>query len=270
MVPDQAGLADLELVVVLEPLLGLQREHHRRREPGRHLQHLGARLTRSLAHEQGHGPGLVEHRRRLLHDVGCRHAARALVDVARRRRALGQLEPAHVAGQGQHGHTGVLQGGVARLLDQQRQLVDAGHGAVEDRHVVEEPVVVDLLEELAAHLLARHLAADGQHGGVRLLGVVEPVEQVDGTRSHRPHAHGEAPGQLRLRAGREGTDLLVAYADPLDAVLAADRVGDRVEGVADHAPDGLHAVLGQGIDQQLGNGGQEVLLRGEGRDLVRE
>ncbi len=65
----------------------------------------------------------------------------------------------------------------------------------------------------------------------------------------------EPAGQLGLRAGGERAGLLVAHADPLDPVLAADRVGDRVEGVADHAPDGGDAVFGEGLDQQLCDGG---------------
>ena len=83
----------------------------------------------------------------------------------------------------------------------------------------------------------RHLPADRQHRGVRLLGVVEAVEQVDRARADGAHAHAEPAGQLRLGAGGERARLLVAHADPLDAVLAADRVGDRVQGVADDAPD---------------------------------
>ena len=127
--------------------------------------------------------------------------------------------------------------------------------AVEHRDVGEEPVVVDLLEELAADLLARHLAADGQDRGVRLLGVVQPVEEVDRARPDGAHADAEATGQLCLRARGEGARLLVPHADPLDPVLAPDGVGDRVERVSDHAPDAGDAVLGQGLDQQLGDGG---------------
>ena len=52
-------------------------------------------------------------------------------------------------------------------------------------------------------------------------------------------------GELGLRAHREGGGLLVAYADPLDALLRADRVGDGVERVADDAPDLGDAVVGE-------------------------
>ena len=75
---------------------------------------------------------------------------------------------------------------------QERELVGAGDGLAEHRDVGEERVVVDLLEEVAADLLAGHLAADREHGRVGLLRVVQAVEQVDRTRARpcpcRPRA----------------------------------------------------------------------------------
>jgi glutamate synthase domain-containing protein 2 len=45
----------------------------------------------------------------------------------------------------------------------------------------------------------------------------------------------------------------VPDADPLHPVLAADGVGDRVERVADHAPDRRHALAGERADDALGD-----------------
>ena len=64
----------------------------------------------------------------------------------------------------------------------------------------------------------------------------------------------ERAGQLGLGAGGERAGLLVAHADPLDALLAADRVGDRVERVADDAPDVRDAEVGERGDDRLGDG----------------
>ena len=114
-----------------------------------------------------------------------------------------------------------------------------------------------------AELGERHLAADREHRRVRLLRVVEPVEQVDGARTDRAHADAERPGQLGLGAGGERAGLLVPYADPLQAVVAADRVGDRVQGVADDAPDRSDAEVGKRVDDRLGDRARDDgVLRG--------
>ena len=51
-VADQPGLADLEGVVVLEPLLGLERQHHRGGEAVGQREHLGAGLAGAAPDEQ--------------------------------------------------------------------------------------------------------------------------------------------------------------------------------------------------------------------------
>jgi hypothetical protein len=52
----------------------------------------------------------------------------------------------------------------------------------------------------------------------------------------------------------------MAYSDPLEPILATDRVGDRVERVPDHTPDVADAVVGECIDDQLSDGGHGSLL----------
>ena len=70
----------------------------------------------------------------------------------------------------------------------------------------------------------------------------------------RAHADPEVTGELGLRARSEGPHLLVPHADPLDPVLPTDRVGHGVERVPDDPPDLAHAVVGQGVDDQVGDG----------------
>ena len=262
VVAEQPGLADLVGVVVLEPLLALERDHHRRGQPLGQLEHLGPRVAGSLADEQRHPTGVVHGRGRAGEGLVARCRRRPVGDEPRDRGALGQVEAADVAGQGQHRDAPLVEGGVAGLLDEARQLVRRGDGRGEDGDVGEERVVVDLLEEVRADLPARHLAADGEHRGVGLLRVVQAVEQVDGAGADGAHADGEPVGELGLRAGRERPRLLVPHPDPLDALLAADRVGDGVERVAHHSPHLGHAVVGEGVDQQLGNGGHATPVRG--------
>ena len=255
MVADQSGLPDLEVVVVLETLLGLEGQHHRCGQAIGELEHLLPGLPSPLADQQGHLVRLVEQRGGLLDGVRCRHRAWPRLHESRHGGALRQVEPTDVTRQGQHRDARLLDRRVGRLLDQQRQLVDAVHGAAEHGDVGEEAVVVDLLEELAADLLPGHLSADGEDGSMRLLGVVQAVEEVDGAWTDRAHADRQPAGELCLGTGREGTGLLVAYADPLDPVLAPDRVRHRVERVTDHAPHAGDAVVGERLDQQFGNGG---------------
>ena len=255
-VADQPGLADLERVVVLEALLGLEREHHRRGQPVGELEHLVARVARALADEQRHRAGVVEQRRPPAATASGAGMLRGRWSTKRGSGgALRQLEPADVAGQGEHRDArscraalpacSISSGSWSMLVTvRQKTATSANSRSLSTSWKKSLPM-----------LRARHLTADRQHRGVRLLGVVQTVEQVDRAGPDGAHADAEAAGQLRLGAGRERADLLVAYADPLDAVLAADRVGDRVERVADDAPDVVTPYSARASIDQLGDGG---------------
>jgi hypothetical protein len=58
---------------------------------------------------------------------------------------------------------------------------------------------------------------------------------VDRARADCARADSQRPGQLRLRAGREGADLFVSHPDPLDTVGAPNRVGERIQRVTHYA-----------------------------------
>ena len=88
---------------------------------------------------------------------------------------------------------------------------------------------------------------------MRLLRVVQAVEQVDRAGPDGAHAHRETPRQLRLRGCGERARLLVAHTDPLDAVLTPDGVDHGVERVTDHTPELADAVLGERFDDHLGD-----------------
>jgi hypothetical protein len=51
------------------------------------------------------------------------------------------------------------------------------------------------------------------------------------------HAHAERPGELSLSPRREGARLFVTHPDPLETLLGANRIGDRVQRIPHHAPD---------------------------------
>ena len=255
--PIRPLLSDLVGVVVLQALLGLEGQHHRGGQSVGQRQHLVAGMAGPGAHQQRDGFGAVQQRGRLLQGGLVGHDRSPFGDEVGS--IAGGIEPGDVTGQSEHRHSGGAERQVHGLLEQPGQLVGAGHGPAEGRHVGEHGVVVDLLEEVGAQLGERHLPADGQHGSMRFPGVVEPVEQVQRARSDGAHADSERAGQLGLGAGGERARLLVTHADPLHALLAADRVGHRVQGVADHAPDVPDAQVGERGDDRLGDGRHQRL-----------
>lgn len=170
------------------------------------------------------------------------------------RRSVRRVHAAHVSGHRQHRHPGRAQRALHGLFEHARELFGTCQRPAERRHIGEQDVVVDLLKEVRTELGERHLTADGEHRGMRLLGVIEAVEQMDGPGPDGSHADPERAGELRLGAGGERAGLLVTDADPLKALLAPDRVGDRVQGVADDAPDVGDPEVGHRGDDRLRDG----------------
>ena len=257
-VADEAALAHGVGVVGFQAWLGLEGQHHRRGQPVGELQDLGTGVARAVADKQRDPLGGVDALGRAGDCAGLGHDRHVGAGDARRR-------PIHilggdVAGNGQHGDSGGVEGALDRLLDQARELGGAGEGAAEDRHVTEHGVVVDLLKEVRAQLGQRHLPADGQHRRMGLLGVIEAVEEMQRARAHRAHAHPQWRAELRLSARGKRAGLLVAHPDPLQAFLEADGVGDRVQRVADDAPHRPHAQVGDCLHDRLSHRRHHALL----------
>ena len=182
---------DLVGVVAAPALLGLQGQHHRRGEPVGQLQHLVPGMPGALADERVTAPAALSAggRRRDGLGVGRR---RPVGDERGTAVSFGRSSPPTSPGR--------VSTATPRSWRAALPACSMSNGSwsmlvtvsVEDRDVGEERVVVDLLEEVAADLLAGHLAADGEHRGVRLLRVVQAVEQVDRARARpcpcRPRA----------------------------------------------------------------------------------
>ena len=73
------------------------------------------------------------------------------------------------------------------------------------------------------------------------MAVEQTVDEVQVAGPATAGADGERAGEMSVGTGRERSDLLVAHMEPLDLALAADRVGQAVQAVADDAVDPLHA-----------------------------
>ena len=85
------------------------------------------------------------------------------------------------------------------------------------------------------------------------LGVVETVQQMDGTRPRGGQADAEAAGRLGIPGGHEGGGLLVVDEHEANPVLVAPQpFHDPVDAVARQPEDGVDAPVGQSFDERLG------------------
>jgi hypothetical protein len=73
------------------------------------------------------------------------------------------------------------------------------------------------------------------------VGVEEAIDHVQITRPATAGADRKLTRQMRLRARRKGSNLLVPDMHPLDLALAADRVGQPIQAVPDYAVNPLDA-----------------------------
>jgi hypothetical protein len=144
--------------------------------------------------------------------------------------------------------------GAHRDPHEPRQLLGGAHELGVDAALPEELLRVRLLEVPAADLRARDLGGDHQDGDAAPAGVEQPVDQVGVAGPAAGGAHGELPGQGRLGRRREGGGLLVPYVQPLDAAVAAQRVGKAVQRVARQPVDAADAARLEVGDDQVGDG----------------
>jgi hypothetical protein len=87
------------------------------------------------------------------------------------------------------------------------------------------------------------------------VGVVQAVDQVQVAGPAAASAGYQPAGQLGLGTSGERAGLLVSHVDPVDAVVAADGVHDRVEAVAHHPVHASHAGGEQDLDELVVGGG---------------
>ncbi len=124
-----------------------------------------------------------------------------------------------VVGHDDGGHGPLGQCDPARAVDQMTDLSGL-HRHLHElvRHVLEQRRQVDLLLVVPAQAGARLLADDRHYRLVIELGVIQPVEQMDGPGARGGHADPELVRELRVGAGHECRHLLVADLDELRAL----------------------------------------------------
>src|SRR5262249_40592100 len=114
----------------------------------------------------------------------------------------------------------------------------------------EEQVRLSQLHIVDPAQLARHVAGKGKDWRMVAGCFIKAGDKVCTTRTGRARAYAETTSQLGLPGGRECRSFLVPDADPLYRA-AANRVAQRVEGVADQTEDLSNADLFQHADQNV-------------------
>src|SRR2546423_1584030 len=126
-------------------------------------------------------------------------------------------------------------------------------GADEDRHVLEEGLEIDLLLVVGPQRHPLLLPHDGEHRLVIQLGVVQPVQEVDGSGTRRRDAYADVVRELGVSAGHERGHLLVAGLDELralrfGAIERTEEAVDAVSGVSEHA---VHAPFTEAFEDEI-------------------
>jgi hypothetical protein len=107
--------------------------------------------------------------------------------------------------------------------------------------LLEQVLGMSFLEISSADLGGRDLGRDSKYRHARALAVVQAIYQVHVPGSAAAGADREFSCEMRLGASSESSDLLVSHMYPLDLALAADRISQAVQAVADDAVYSLDA-----------------------------
>ena len=250
--PEQAGHADVVGVVVLDELLTAHRVDHGCGERIRDLDDLVVRALAACAREDRDAPGRVQQL--------CGVTERPLVrrdlrprppDRRRARRGIGVVQE-DLARDHDDGDAAPLERVADRDVEDTRQLLrDADELAV-DAAFAEQLLRVGLLEVRPADLLSWDVRGDREHGHPAAVRVEEPVDEMEVARAAACGADGQLAGHAGVAGSGEGGGLLVPDVHPIDASVAAQRVGQTVEGVAGQPVDAPDAAGLQRRDDGVG------------------
>ena len=85
------------------------------------------------------------------------------------------------------------------------------------------------------------------------MGIEQAIDQMEVAGPARSRAYRKPAGNLRLGGGSERCHLLMPDMDPVDGLSLAQRLGQAVQAVTDHAEDPLYAGLNQRFGDQVGD-----------------
>src|SRR5882724_8370854 len=108
-----------------------------------------------------------------------------------------------------------------------------------------------LLEISSTEFGRGDLRCNRKHRHARPVTIEQAVDEVKIARAATPGTDRKLACQMSLGPGRESCDFLVPYMHPFDPALAADRIGQPVQAVADDAVNPLHAGGSEGFSKLI-------------------
>ena len=250
---DEAGHADVVGIVELDMLLAAERMHDRALERLGKLHQAVMRAGTAAAAEQRDALGAVEEfGQRLQFAFGRPHDGRRRQQPGIGRDAALRRRPQRdVAGDDDDGDAAPPDGRANGVFQHVRQLRRIGNQFAIMAAFPEQVLRMRLLKIAAADLGRRNLRGDGEHRRAAAMRIEQAVDEMQIAGAARPRADGKLAGDLRFARRGEGRDLLMPDVDPVDRLSLAQRVGEAVEAVADHAEDALDAGLGQRLRDEV-------------------
>jgi hypothetical protein len=246
---DHADAAHPARIVIRHDVLALDRMDQRRLEPVRERAQLFRGAVASGAAHDDDAAGRIDAAgdigdvRVARHDLGPRLQGRDARDFA-----VG-LGADDILRQRQMGDAAAGIGGRNRLMNDGRRLRRRKWFRIE-RDVAEQQIGLGGLDEVGAVHLARHVARERQDRRVVAARFIEAGDQMRAAGAGGAGADREPAGKLGLAGGGKRRAFLVADADPFD-VAAANRVGERIERVADQSENVLDPDLLEHADQYV-------------------
>jgi hypothetical protein len=110
-----------------------------------------------------------------------------------------------------------------------------------------------LLKVAAPDFAGGNLRGYGQHGGAAAMSVEQPVDEVEIAWTARTGAYRELACDLRFTCGCECSYLLMPNMNPVDLLSFAQRFGQTVQAVTDHAENALYPGLNEGFRDEVGD-----------------
>ena len=258
---DQAGHADVVRIVVFDKRLAAQRVDNRGAERVGQRNHFVMRSRHAAAAHDRHGFASVKHTRKPL-EIGLRGHDGGGFTGTPARRFGGPFTQRYIAGQHDHGHAALLDGGAHRALQHARKLRRVGDQFDEVAALLEQVLRMGFLKVAEADFRRRNMCGDRQHRLMIAVAIEQPVDQMQIAGAAATGADSELAGRGGVCARCECSDFFVTRMHPADRAELVEAVRQSVETVASHAPDALDARGCERFRQIVGDGvaGHKLLL----------
>src|SRR5262245_36400553 len=123
--------------------------------------------------------------------------------------------------------------------------------------VLKQRLGMSLLKIARADFCAWNLRCDSKYRQPATVTVEQPIDQMKIARAAASGTYREFSCYVRIGAGGKGCHFFVAYVDPFDGLLAADRIDYAVKRVTDDSVNPFHSGLDQSLHQDFCNGSHD-------------